>query len=687
MDHKSISRSLLEFFTPPHIADDALMIDERKPQTYRNGAAQVAATAPRRVAVLPPELANQIAAGEVVERPASVVKELAENSLDAGARKIEVTIANGGRDLIRIVDDGCGMEREDALRALERHATSKITSVEDLFRIGTLGFRGEAIPSIGSVSRLEIRTKPHGHLDGTAIVVRGGTVETVEDVGMAAGTVMQVEHLFYNTPARLKFLKTPATESRHISEMLIRMGLSRPDVRFRLVRDGQTKLDLPAVDDLKDRVLSIMGREIYDALYPTYEYPAINGVVARGYFSKPGHKQRTPKQIYTFVNGRYVSDSTIRAAVKGAYGTLMDKGRHPCVVLFLDVPFDMVDINVHPAKHEVRFHDTNSIYRAVYHSIADALAEAPWVKREARTYTLSSTQQSWEPKDGRPESAPKRERYVSPGMATMRPIKREDDRSSDFAARLSPSMIPARAPSQQGFRARGAQPLEAPISPDPFAQRDTEPQEGEHVDVRVPRREGEGGYFSSLRVIGQFKRQYIVCEDATSMVVVDQHAAHERIGFERLKKIFATDHKESQPLLFPKRLELDAMKAEVMAENLDFFERAGFEIEHFGGTSYVLKSVPAIFVKANIDKIVRDALDDLDYHGRTDRMDEAMEALLSRMACHSVVRGPTTLTQEECYGLFVQMDAIDFAANCPHGRPVYWRMSLTDLEKAFDRIK
>ena len=241
-----------------------------------------------------------------------------------------------------------------------------------------------------------------------------------------------------------------------------------------------------------------------------------------------------------------------------------------------------------------------------------------------------------------------------------------------------------RGPAQQGFRAKGAQPLQNPD--DPESARDAQ-NEDRPAPERRPRDPNEGGYFSSLRVIGQFKRQYIVCEDASSLVVVDQHAAHERIGFERLKAIFETDHKENQPLLFPKRIELDAMRSEVLSENLDFFERTGFEIEHFGGQSYVLKSVPAIFSKANIDKIVREAIDDLSYHGRTDRLDEEMEALLSRMACHSVVRGPTKLTEEECYALFDQMDDIDFAANCPHGRPVYWRMSLTDLEKAFDRIK
>ena len=686
------------------LVDDAPLA-QRRPQTYRNAAAEHAATAPRPVSVLPPELANQIAAGEVVERPASVVKELVENSLDAGAKRVEVTVDQGGRELIRVEDDGCGMGRDDALRALERHATSKITSVEDLFAINTLGFRGEAVPSIGSVSQLTLKTKPHGELEGTQIVVRGGSVERVEDVGMAAGTIMTIQDIFFNTPARLKFLKTPSTEARHISQILMRMALSRPDVRFKLRRDGKTVLDLPEVNDLKDRILAVLGREVYDQLFPTFEFPAVNGVVARGYYSKPSHKQRTAGNVYTFVNGRYILDRTVRAAIKGAYGTLLESNRYPSVVLFLNVPHDMVDINVHPAKTEVRFHDTNSIYRAVYHAIADALADAPWVRREARAYSLDRRHAStrYEPSsggDGPGEASAlslSSERYTSPAPTlSVRTGEQLRSGGDSLAARLTPhrhDFRPEQAPTQGGFSQPGLTPLlDAPRPALPAPSHDgTGPDEGppqqgeEQDDADISHVMASAGYFSSLRVIGQFKRQYIVCEDATSMVVIDQHAAHERIGFERLKALFAKEHKEGQPLLFPKRLELDALKADILSEHLDFFERAGFEIEHFGNQTYVLKSVPAVLAKANIDRIILDAIEDLGQSGRSDRMEEAMEAILSRMACHSVVRGPTSLTDQECYALFAQMDAIDFASNCPHGRPVYFRMSLDEIEISFER--
>ncbi len=643
---------------------------ETMAETYRNVAMRHLQREPQRVLVLPAELANQIAAGEVVERPSSVVKELVENSLDAGASRLDVSIEDGGRQLIRVEDDGSGMTREDALRALERHATSKIKNVDDLFRIGTLGFRGEAVPSIGSVSRMEIRTKLHGQLEGTRIVIEGGHLDSIESAGMAAGTIIKVEDLFFNTPARLKFMKTPGTEARHTMEALIRVGLSRPDVRIRLKKDGKVVLDMPEVNDVKDRILTVLGRDVYDDLYPTFEFPEVNGVVARGYFSKPGHTQRSPGNIYTFVNGRYVSDSTVRAAIRGAYGTMMERGRHPSVVLYLDVPFSLVDVNVHPAKTEVRFHDTNSIFRAVYHAIADQLAIAPWLEKSPKTYVMksSSTDHSDDPK------------MLSPDMATFEPLNARHDRLSQLkpgAPRtaadelLSPFFRPPGGLDdlQQGFAARGASPL-------------SEPPRIALGDVGGST---AANYFSSLKVIGQFKRMYIVCEDASGMVIIDQHAAHERIGFERLKKIFEATHKEVQPLLFPQRLELDAMRAQTLAENLEFFEHAGFEIDPFGGNTFAIKAVPAVLQKAKHAVMVIDAIDDLAQFGRTPRVDEAMESVLSRMACHSVVRGPTVLGQTEMESLLVQMDEIDFKANCPHGRPVYYRIPLFELETSFDR--
>ncbi|MFB6265241.1 MAG: DNA mismatch repair endonuclease MutL, partial [Bradymonadaceae bacterium] len=436
--------------------------------TYRNPAADHTAEGPPQVSVLSSELSNRIAAGEVVERPASVVKELVENSLDAGAGSLDIRIEAGGRDVVEIVDDGCGMEREDLLRAIERHATSKIDGPEDLDRIGTLGFRGEALPSIGAVSRMEIRSKPHGAVAGTRVLVEGGEVKEVADAGLPAGTLVRVEDLFFNTPARRKFMKSKRAESRRITEMLTRMSLSRPDVRFLLERDGTVRLDLASTDDLLDRVRELMGRDVAEAMYPTYEYPAIDGVVARGYFSEPSHDQRSSTNIYTYVNGRYVEDATIRAAIQKAYGELLDSGRYPSVVLFVDVPFELVDVNVHPMKTEVRFDDTQPVFRSVYHAIGDALAEAPWVEDDqARRYELEEAESEESGEEGGAG-----DETVDPSMAEFEPLSARNRRRSqqsdgpsggagggDVDSPFYDRRRTTEDDGQQGFDARGAEPL------------------------------------------------------------------------------------------------------------------------------------------------------------------------------------------------------------------------------------
>ncbi len=650
-------------------------------ETYRNPAREFAADKPRQVTVLPEELSNQIAAGEVVERPASVVKELVENSLDAGARQIRVSIDRGGREAIEVRDDGCGMTREDLLRAIERHATSKIGGAEDLEEIGTLGFRGEALPSIAAVSRTEITSKPHGDLDGTRVLVEGGELQEVEDAGLKAGTSVEVRDLFYNTPARRKFMKSASAESRRITKMMIRMALSRPDVRFEYLRDSKMQMEMPAVEDLADRILEVLGRDVYEAMYPTYEYPAIDGVVARGYYSEPSHSQRTSKNVYAFVNGRYVDDSTIRAAINKAYGTLLEGGRYPSVVMFVEVPFDLIDVNVHPMKTEVRFKDTQPVFRAVYHAISDALADAPWVDDEAdRVYDLDDADGGGANRGGEGES----ESEIRPGEAEVEPLNARHDRASEQDRTSGTGDIASpfyeRDPDegrQQGFDASGAEPLADPPTVD-VGEAGADPSE---LDAA----EDEGAYFSTLRVLGQFKRAYIVCEDRDGLVIIDQHAAHERIGFERLRRQYDLSSDETQTLLFGHRVELDSVRAGTLEEHREFFADAGFEIDHFGGDSYAVKTIPAMLEDADVEQLLKDAIDELADLGESGRLDEAVESVLSRMACHSVVRGPTDLTRAECESLLEQMDEIDFKANCPHGRPVYYRIPELELEKSFDR--
>jgi len=639
------------------------------------------------VAVLPEELSNRIAAGEVVERPASVVKELVENSLDAGARTVEIAVDDGGRERIAIRDDGCGMTREDLLRAVERHATSKISGPEDLESIGTLGFRGEALPSIGAVSEMEITSKPHGEIEGTRVLVEGGELREIEDAGVKAGTVVEVRSLFFNTPARQKFMKSASAESRRITKMVVRMALSRPDVRFEYRRDGKVQKEMPAVEDVKDRILEVLGRDVYDAMYPTFEYPAIDGVVARGYYSAPHHSQRTSKNIYTFVNGRYVEDATIRAAIDKSYGTLLDGGRYPSVVLFVDVPFELLDVNVHPMKTEVRFKDTQPVFRAVYHAISDALAEAPWVDEGAdRVYEMADRADGGTA--GGNEQGDAAADGVSPGETTFEPLNARHRRASEQGdgkgsggERSRPFYERSESSGQQGFDASGAEPLAKPPRVD-VGDIGSEPPEASGEAADGDRSEA---YFSTLRVLGQFKRAYIVCEDRAGLVVIDQHAAHERIRFERLRDHYDRPGEEIQTLLFGQRVELDSVRATTLEEHVEFFRETGFEVEHFGGDSYALKTVPAMLEDAEPERILKDAIDELSDLGQSEVVDEAVESVLSRMACHSVVRGPTSLSREECESLLEQMDEIDFKANCPHGRPVYYRIPELELEKCFER--
>ena len=664
-----------------------------------------------RINVLPVELANQIAAGEVIERPASAIKELVENSLDADAREIFVDIEEGGVQLLRVSDNGYGMSRGDAIRALERHATSKIRTVDDLFDISTLGFRGEALPSIASVSRFVLETKERGALVGTRATVEGGRLLKVEDVGLPEGTRIEVQDLFYNTPARLKFLKTVPTEVRHVSEALMRVALARYDVHIRLTHAGRKVMDVPSNTNLGDRLLALFGKETRDALFETTDYPAIDGVVARGYLSRPDVTQRSTSRFHVYVNGRFVKDKTVYAAIKGAYRGVLEKGRYPTVVIFVDVPPKLVDVNVHPSKIEVRFTKSDSVYRAVYHAIQETLQETPWVDTVSRTYTLRP----------RPRGIP------GLGNNNSGSIEPLDARSAQHQIALpigehrrpaEPLRVPIRdifgaprSPASGGMGSNGRVGASMDLSGGPSSLRGrySDPKGGGSVSSPVyggleevegktfeiasaelaeqarALREQSEGYFSRLRYIGQFKRAYLVCEDASGLVIVDQHAAHERIGFDRLKKAYRTAHKESQQLLFAERISLDAVRGATMEAQVEFFEQLGFELEPFGGSDWALKAVPALLVKARYDRLVKDALDDLGSIGRTDSIEEARDAVFARMACHSVVRAGDHLSVEEVQGLFKQMDDIDFGANCPHGRPVYYRLPLSELEDAFGR--
>jgi DNA mismatch repair protein MutL len=588
----------------------------------------------RPVRLLPPQLANRIAAGEVVERPASVVKELCENALDAEARLVEVDIEGGGATLVRVRDDGVGMTPEDAALALERHATSKIESPEDLDAITTLGFRGEALPSIAAVARLTLQTRARGAEEGTRIEIDGGVMRERRAAGCPPGTLVEVRDLFFNTPARRKFLKAEATENGHALEALSRLALAWPEVDFRARVDGREALTAPPAGDLCARAAQILGRETAAHLHPCEG--AEGPVLVRGLVGDPGRARGRPDSVYTYVNGRFVRDRVMQHALQAAYLPVLDRGRWPWIVLFVELPARLVDVNVHPAKFEVRFADSRAVHRAVEHVVTQTLQRAPWAGA-SKPYRLSPRLEG-----------PAAESLTLP----LRP-----------GLRAGPRPEPAREPAL----AYGPDTSRPPALPAPGPASDAP------------------GYFSSLRVLGQAHRLYILCEAEGEIVIVDQHAAHERILFERLRAAYREGQVPAQPLLFPATLDLSPLEREAAEAYAPELARLGFDLEPFGASTVALKAAPAMLADRDAREVVQDVLAELARVGRASAWTERLDGLLARVACHASVRAGDPLAVPECEALLRDLDGVDFRGNCPHGRPVALRARLGDLEKGFER--
>lgn len=599
-----------------------------------------------RIKILPEQLTNKIAAGEVVERPASVVKELVENALDAGADSIEVAIESGGKRLIRVTDNGSGMGRDDLLLAMERHATSKISSDEDLFALGTLGFRGEALPSVASVSRLTLRSRERDALEGWEVYAEGGRIRDVKNCGMAPGTVIEVRNLFFNTPARLKFLRSIETEAGHVGDLLVRLALSRPDVRFSYLVDGKVSLKATSVS-LSDRAAEVLGRALAGELFP---FAWREGEVAvEGLLGSPACHRSSTGYLYTYINGRFIRDKVVQHAVLQAYRSLLERGRYPVVVLNLSLPAGEVDVNVHPTKHEVRFREQGRMHDAIVAALAGSLQQTPWL-RHGQVSRPAGTE------------PPQRARVTAVQEALARYQPRTETRQYVLP-------VPPPAPAESV-----AEPAFTPVSPAPLL-----PAE---LTATPP---AAAGIFSGLTVIGQFQAEYILCQDERDLVLIDQHAAHERVAFERLKREYGAGRVESQGLLFPETVDLPHRLHAVAGERGEVLEQVGFNLESFGGTTWLLKGVPRLLAAGGYLQALHDTLEDLAGLGRSRTVQDAVEAILIRLACHSVVRGTHALTITEIQGLLRRMDATDCASNCPHGRPVVARIPRPDLDKLFKR--
>ena len=596
---------------------------------------------------LPPQLINQIAAGEVIERPASAVKELVENAIDAGARNIDVTTAGGGLGLIRVTDDGSGMDAADLAACVERHATSKLAD-DDLLNILTLGFRGEALPSIGAVSKLSIASRPRGAETAFAIDIDAGRRDGPKPAPLNAGTRVEVRDLFYATPARLKFMKGEPAENAATSQLVKRFALAFPGIGLSLSTGERTGLSFAAVqpgDDegLRLRLAKVMGREFAeDALRVGMER---DDVRVEGFAGLPTLNRPTQQAQYLFINGRPVKDRLLLAAVRAAYGDLVPRGRHPMLALFIHLPPQEVDVNVHPAKSEVRFRDSVLVRSLVVNSLRNTLTQIGVRTTSALAAdAMTALASGGTPRAPAPAAYPRGRPYAAP----YRP------RPGGFAEEWQMPL--------EGVATRSADTAASVASPEPAAP--------DHP-------------LGAARA--QLHRTYIVAETPSSVILVDQHAAHERLVYEKLKTAISQGRVESQMLLMPEVVELDASAASLLASRADDLARLGLALEAFGGGAVLVREVPALIAGGDVKALVRDLAEEIEMLGSANGLEDRLHEICARIACHGSVRAGRRLTPEEMNALLREMEATPNAHACNHGRPTFIELHLTEIEKLFAR--
>ncbi len=595
-----------------------------------------------RIRLMSETLASQVAAGEVVERPASVVKELVENSLDAGARSIEVMIRRGGNALVRVIDDGCGMDRDDALLSLERHATSKISRAEDLAAISTLGFRGEALPSIASVSRFRLSTREPEAVAGTEIIVQGGRIETVRDGGEAPGTQVEVRSLFYNLPARRKFLRTENTEARNVEHQLHLQAIGHPGVAFAYVRDETVVFQLPPTTDLRARVRDLHGAELAGRLL---DVPEGNGPVrVRGMIGEAGVSRQTRALQYVFVNGRAVESPVLHAALREGYHTALMKGQFPVCFLFVELDPAAVDVNVHPAKREVRFRDPSSVREAVVNALQRTLEEG---RRD--------WQEQFRPAPAGPDVS-------LPPPAAMAPVALPG--ATPFPA------APVPEPDLSG--------LAAPSFASPRMQRPEPPPE----PGAAPATPAHDGRF---QIIGVLNKLYVLMENANGLVLVDQHAAHERILFEELRRRLEEQGVPSQRLLLAQTFELPPRDAAWVERNAETLQKMGIGIEPFGANSFKIDSLPAFLHVTDPVQFMRHVIDELKTSASSSSPMRLGEDMIAKTVCRHAVKANDPLRYPELEKLIGDLLECELPYCCPHGRPTMIQISHAELEKKFGR--
>ena len=606
-----------------------------------------------RIHRLPLHLANQIAAGEVVERPASVVKELIENSLDAGAKRIAVTIELGGKKLLRVEDDGDGMEPDDARLAMERHATSKIATPEDLGAIMTLGFRGEALPSIASVSHFVLRTRARGSASGTEIRVNGGTIASEREVGAPEGTCIEVSDLFYNLPARRKFLKSDSAESAQISRLVTQMALGYSEVGFSLTSGGRKLLECPPATGLGERFYQLFGERL-DLIEVRKE---AGGLQIHGYVAALGDQGPVRGAQNVFVNRRIVKDRTIAHAISEAYSVATIKERSPEVHLFIRMPADRVDVNVHPTKAEVRFLEQSLVHEVLRRALGEALGQG-------RAPELQFTPFAPRPLEPRPMSIPGvlagatvGNRWTPEPLGPWRNLMEPADASAALGGNAQPNLAEPGRTSQNL------------VEPGRTSQNPVEP---DSIRPMIP--------------LGQFRDTFIIAIDDEGIAIIDQHVAHERVLFEQVMEKLTSGPLESQRLLTPLLIELSPAERQALIPHAATLEKFGMEIEEFGGDSVRMSALPAVLDPSECEAAIRALASDLEGLDRGSRVEEALRRIAATMACHAAVKANYPLTMEKMRYILEELRRTAYSSVCPHGRPVVLRITRREIEKNFQRI-
>jgi len=575
---------------------------------------------PRKIQILPEDVSKAIAAGEVIERPASVVKELMENAIDAGASEIIVELKAGGLLLIHVVDNGEGIDREDAPIALQRYATSKIKRAEDLYDIHTLGFRGEALPSIASVSQMILRTRVAGSISGTKVVCEGGEIKSISEIGCPIGTEVEIKNIFYNLPVKRKFLKSIRSELGYSLNQFLRLSLSHPSISFKFIHDDRMLHEHPKTESSLVRIEAILGREITSHLQRCeFEEREIK---VFGFVSLPPLSKGNADGIYLYVNGRFVKDRVIYKAITETYQHTLPSGKYPIIILFLALPPFVVDVNVHPTKAEVKFRDPERVFQAVMEALHSAIGITPY-------------------------EGDLKEGAYSKGV----PV------SSSFIHSSSPPLPFPKEEEKRSF----------------LTVKEPHPLEWE-IEKKIP-----------WRILGQMLGTFILCEGEKGLIIIDQHAAHERLLFEKYKSRYEMQSISLEKFLIPIPMELSAEESFILSSYLEDFQSMGFEIDPVGEQVYAIRSQPSFIDQKDPKEMVREILDELSFLKRERRKAETIHTILVTLACHNAIRGNLILRKEEMEELVESLYPFNLSATCPHGRPIFFQLPLEELNKQFRR--